>query len=302
MAIRPDEVGYEVAYSLLMKVFIFGLGYSALHISRALQRAGCEIASTVRSRAKADGLIQTGIAARVFSSDHLDEQIAKDVGSSDAILVSVPPGELGDPVFAAFSGRIAEAPNLRWLGYLSTVGVYGDHAGDWVDERTATKSVKGRSQLRIEAEKDWLAVGAHIFRLSGIYGPGRNQLVQIAEGTARRIIKPGQVFNRIHVADIVAVIEASLAAPRPGAIYNVSDDEPAPPQDVVEFASKLCGLDPPPGIPFEKADLSPMARSFYNENRRVRNTLIREELGATLNYPTYREGLAALRAAGEGPG
>jgi len=145
-------------------------------------------------------------------------------------------------------------------------------------------------------------VGAHIFRLSGIYGPGRNQLVQIAEGTARRIIKPGQVFNRIHVADIVAVIEASLAAPRPGAIYNVSDDEPAPPQDVVEFASKLCGLDPPPGIPFEKADLSPMARSFYNENRRVRNTLIREELGATLNYPTYREGLAALRAAGEGPG
>ncbi|GAB6999080.1 SDR family oxidoreductase [Bradyrhizobium sp. 17-4] len=289
-------------YSARMKVLVFGLGYSALHISYALQRAGCEVTATVRSRAKAIGLIQARIAARVFSSDHIDEQIAEDVRSSDAVLVSVPPGECGDPVLESFSGYIAEASKLRWVGYLSTVAVYGDQAGGWVDERTATEPGKGRSRLRVHAEKDWLALGSHVFRLAGIYGPGRNQLAQLAAGTARRIIKPGQVFNRIHVADIVAVIEASLAKPRPGGIYNVCDNEPAPPQDVVEYASKLCGLDPPPGIPFEKADLSPMARSFYNENRRVRNALIREELGVNLNYPTYREGLAALRASGEGPG
>ncbi len=141
----------------------------------------------------------------------------------------------------------------------------------------------------------------HIFRLSGIYGPGRNQLAQLAAGTARRIVKPGQIFNRIHVADIAAVIEASLARPRPGGIYNVTDNEAAPPQDVVAFAAKLCGVEPPPEIPFESAQLSPMARSFYSESRRIRNALIREELGVTLRYPTYREGLIALRALGEGP-
>ena len=151
------------------------------------------------------------------------------------------------------------------------------------------------------AEQAWLALGAHVFRLSGIYGPGRNQLVQLASGTARRIVKPGQTFNRIHVADIAAVIEASLARPRPGGIYNVTDNEPAPPQDVVAFAARLCGLEPPAEIPFERAELSPMAKSFYSENRRVRNALIREELGVTLTYPTYREGLTALRALGDGP-
>jgi len=210
-------------------------------------------------------------------------------------------------VLASFAGRIAAASNLRWVGYLSTVGVYGDHAGGWVDEATPLGAGKQRSQNRVTAERDWLALGAghkfavQIFRLAGIYGPGRNQLVQLASGTARRIVKPGQTFNRIHVADIAAVIEASLARSRPGGIYNVTDNEPAPPQDVVAFAARLCGLEPPAEIPFERAELSPMAKSFYSENRRVRNALIRDELGVTLNYPTYREGLTALRAQGEGP-
>jgi nucleoside-diphosphate-sugar epimerase len=284
-----------------MKLLVFGLGFSALHVVQRLQASGAQVTATVRSRAKADGLAQRGITARVFSPEHVNAEIAQDIAASDAILVSVPPGESGDPVLASFADRIAAAPNLRWVGYLSTVGVYGDHAGNWVDETTPTTSGRGRSRNRITAEQAWLALGAHVFRLSGIYGPGRNQLVQLAAGTARRIIKPGQIFNRIHVADIAAVIEASLARPRPGGIYNVTDNEPAPPQDVVAFAARLCGLEPPAEIPYELAGLSPMARSFYSENRRVRNDLIREELAVTLNYPTYREGLTALRASGDGP-
>lgn len=284
-----------------MKLLVFGLGFSALHAAQRLQLSGAQVTATVRSRAKADGLAQAGITARVFSPEHADAEIADDIAASDAILVSVPPGESGDPVLASFADRITAAPK-RWIGYLSTVGVYGDHGGGWVDETTPTMPGKGRSRLRTAAEQEWLALGAHVFRLAGIYGPGRNQLVQLASGTARRIVKPGQTFNRIHVADIAAVIEASLARPRPGGIYNVTDNEPAPPQDVVAFAAKLCGLEPPAEIPFERAELSPMARSFYSENRRVRNALIREELGVALNYPTYREGLTALRALGDGPG
>jgi nucleoside-diphosphate-sugar epimerase len=284
-----------------MNLLVFGLGFSASHVAQRLQVSGAQVTATVRSRAKADGLAQAGITARLFSAEHADAQIMEDIAASDAILVSIPPGESGDPVLASFAAAIAAAPNLRWVGYLSTVGVYGDHAGNWVDETTPTAPGKGRSRLRTAAEQAWLALGAHVFRLSGIYGPGRNQLVQLASGTARRIVKPGQTFNRIHVADIAAVVAASLARPRPGGIYNVTDNEPAPPQDVVAFAAKLCGLEPPPEIPFEHAELSPMARSFYSENRRVRNALIREELGVTLNYPTYREGLTALRALGDGP-
>jgi len=285
-----------------MKLLVFGLGFSALHVAQRLQLSEVEVTATVRSRAKAEGLAQAGITARVFSPEITDAQIAQDIAASDAILISVPPGESGDPVLASFAARIAAAPNLRWIGYLSTVGVYGDHAGNWVDETTPTTSGEARLRIRTAAEQAWLTLGAHVFRLSGIYGPGRNQLVQLASGTARRIVKPGQIFNRIHVADIAAVIEASLARPRPGGIYNVTDNEPAPPQDVVAFAAKLCGLEPPAEIPFERAELSPMARSFYSENRRVRNALIREELGVTLLYPTYREGLTALRALGDGPG
>jgi nucleoside-diphosphate-sugar epimerase len=284
-----------------MKVLVFGLGYSALHISQRLRSIGCEVTATVRTRSKAETLAAHGIDGQVFSQERMNARIAEEIRTSEAILVSIPPGEHGDPVLASFSADIFDGPKLRWIGYLSTVGVYGDHAGGWVDENTPALPGQARTRLRLQAEQAWIALGARIFRLSGIYGPDRNQLVQLAAGTARRVVKPGQIFNRIHVADIAAVIEAALMKSRPGGIYNVSDDEPAPPQDVVEFAATLCGLEPPPAIPFEDAALSAMARSFYNESRRVRNSLLRHELGVILKYPTYREGLTALRAAGEGP-
>src|ERR1700709_993230 len=195
-----------------MKLLVFGLGFSALHAAQRLQEAGAQVTATVRTRTKAENLAQ-GITARIFSSDHADTEIAQDIADSNAVLVAVPPGEFGGPVGASFGDRIAAAPNLRWIGYLSTVGVYGDHGGGWVDETTPTTSGEARLRTRATAEQAWLALGAHVFRLSGIYGPGRNQLVQLASGTARRIVKPGQTFNRIHVADIAAVIGASIERP-----------------------------------------------------------------------------------------
>ena len=229
-----------------------------------------------------------------------EDAIARDLASSDAVLVSIPPGAAGDPVLAAFGETIAAAPHLRWIGYLSTIGVYGDHAGGWVDEATPPRPVSARSRERVAAEEAWASLGrasgkaVQVFRLAGIYGPGRSALDKLADGTAKRLVKPGQVFNRIHVDDIAAVLAASLDRPRAGAIYNVTDDEPAAAQDVVAHAAELAGVPPPPEIPFEEAELTPMARSFYGENKRVRNALIRDELGVRLAYPTYREGLAAI--------
>jgi nucleoside-diphosphate-sugar epimerase len=290
-----------------MKFFVFGYGYTAHYAAGRLRNAGAQVTATVRSREKADRLAEIGITARLFSADHVDEALRADIAASEAILVSIPPEPAGDPVLKVFADAIATASKLRWIGYLSTIGVYGDHAGNWVDETTPTAPATERSRRREQAEQDWLALGAghaaavQIFRLPGIYGPGRNQLAQLAAGTARRIVKPGQVFNRIHVEDIAAVMAASLARPHAGAIYNVTDDEPAPPQDVIAFAARLCGVEPPPEIPFSTAELSPMARSFFSESKRVRNDLIRCELGVRLRYPTFREGLTALRAGGEGP-
>jgi nucleoside-diphosphate-sugar epimerase len=290
-----------------MKLFIFGLGYSAKHIAQRLAADGAQIMGTVRSQEKAEQLSGSGFAVRSFAALERDQAVARDLAQSDAVLVSVPPGTQQDPALQVYRDDLAKAPNLRWIGYLSTVGVYGDHGGAWVDEATVPTPTDDRSRRRLGVEREWLGFGEahripiHIFRLSGIYGPGRNQLVQLAEGKARRIVKPGQVFNRIHVADIAQMVEASLRRPRAGAVYNGADNEPAPPQDVLSFAAELCGVEPPPEIPFESADLTPMSRSFFSESKRVRNRLLREELGITLLYPTYREGLTALRAAGDGP-
>ncbi len=229
-----------------------------------------------------------------------EDAIARDLAASDAVLVSVPPGAFGDPVLATFRDALASAPRLRWIGYLSTIGVYGDHGGRWVDEATQPRPVSARSRERVTAEDAWLALGrdsgkaVQVFRLAGIYGPGRSAFDKLADGTAKRLVKPGQVFNRIHVDDIATVLAASLDRQRAGAVYNVTDDEPAPPQDVVACAAQLAGVPPPPEVPFERAELTPMARSFYGENKRVRNALIRDELGVRLAYPTYREGLASL--------
>ncbi len=265
---------------------------------------GHQVSGTVRSRAKAAAL--SGIAVRRFGPDGHDAEIESDISACDALLVSVPPDADGDPAFRAFSKSIAAAPNLRWIGYLSTIGVYGDHQGEWIDERTPVNPIHTRSRHRVLAEQEWLSLGkasdksVQIFRLAGIYGPGRNQLVQLAQGTAKRIVKPGQVFNRVHVEDIAQILEASVQRPCSGGVYNVTDNEPAPPQDVVAFAAQLCGRAPPPEIRFEDAELTEMGRSFYAENKRVRNRRTHEELGVRLSYPTYREGLTALSARGDG--
>ncbi len=199
------------------------------------------------------------------------------------------------------AGDLERCGSLAWAGYLGTTGVYGDRGGDWVDEASPVAPSMPRTRRRAVAEGRWLASGlpVHLFRLAGIYGPGpgRNALDAVRAGSARRIVKPGQMFGRVHVDDIVAVLRASIARPNPGAIYNVADDEPAPPQDVVTHACALLGVAPPPEIPIEEAELSPMAESFYADNRRIDNTRIKEELGVVLRYPSYREGLSALLAA-----
>lgn len=288
-----------------MRLFVFGLGFSAQTFIHELSSTWSHVAGTVRQQDKAERLRLKGIEAYALGEAGGEEAIAHVIRQADAILVSTPVSAEGDPTLSRFKETIATAAHAKWIGYLSTTGVYGDHGGAWIDE-TASLNPKSRaSQQRVEAEQAWLALGretgvpVQVFRLTGIYGPGRNALVNLAKNTARRIIKPGQVFNRIHVADIAQVLAASLHRPRARAIYNVSDDEPAPQQDVVEYAARLAGIEPPPAIAFEDADLLPTARSFYSENKRVSNGLIKEEFGLRLRYPTYREGLQALHAAGE---
>ncbi len=279
------------------RLFCFGLGMSALALARRLAPEGFAVAGTCRTEAKAVELRKHGIGAFVFGGDRpLDADAL--VGTTH-LLLSVPPGETGDPVLTAHGRDIkALAPALRWAGYLSTTGVYGDRGGDWVDEASPLAPTTERGRRRLTAERGWAALGLplHIFRLAGIYGPGRNQLRTVLDGTAKRIVKPGQVFSRIHVDDIAAVLAASIVKPNPGAAYNVCDDEPAPPHEVVACAAQLLGRELPPEIAFGDADLTPMARSFYEESKRVSNRRIREELGVALLYPTYREGLRALLA------
>lgn len=290
-----------------MNLFVFGLGYTALHlIRRHRDRFGC-VAGTVRSAEKAQALAQEGIAARLFAPGHLDPAIGDDLGRADLLLVSIAPGETGDPVLSAYGQAIASAARPAWIGYLSTIGVYGDHGGAWIDETTPASPTTARARSRVAAEAGWLALAeeagkaACVLRLGGIYGPGRNALADLKAGTARRIVKPGQVFNRTHVDDIAAAVLASAGRPDGPRLVNVTDDEPAPAQDVVAYAASLAGVAPPPEIAFETAELSPMAKSFYGNNRRVSNARLRGDLGVKLAYPTYREGLHALRQAGEGP-
>ncbi|AWN42089.1 SDR family oxidoreductase [Methylobacterium durans] len=284
-----------------MNLFVFGLGFSARHFAQRERARFAAIRATVTDPDKAHAIeAETGFSVRAFGPDADDPRIAGDLADTDVLLISAPPGPGGDTVLARYAGAI-RASRIGWIGYLSTIGVYGDQAGAWIDESTQADPRSARSKERLAVERAWLALGAEtgkpvqVFRLSGIYGPGRNPFVKLREGKAQRIIKAGQVFNRIHVDDIASALAASLDRPRHGAIYNVTDDEPAPPQVVTEHAAELAGLPLPPAIDFETADLSPMARSFYGENKRVRNRLLRDELGVALRYPTYREGLAALR-------
>ncbi len=288
-----------------MNLFVFGLGYTALQFIQLHGHRFTTVGGTVRSAEKVKVIKDKGIQACRFNGKDFDPAILQHLESVEALLISVPPAEGRDSVLEQFSEAIAAAPRLRWVGYLSTVGVYGDAGGAWVDETTPPNPATARARQRIAAERRWLELGAsvpfavQIFRLAGIYGPGRNALVKVADGTAKRIIKPGQVFNRIHTEDIAQVLMASIERPSRNAIYNVADDEPGPPQDVIAYAAELLGREPPPEIPFEEADQTPMARAFYEDNKRVRNTRIKSELGVRLRYPTYRDGLQGLLLGGE---
>ncbi|MEL7177117.1 MAG: SDR family oxidoreductase [Pseudomonadota bacterium] len=275
----------------------FGHGYSARALTRLLLPEGWAVIGTTRSEEKAETLRSEGVDPLVWPSADMTDALAR----ATHLLISAGPDEHGDPVLAQMADKIvAKAPDLEWAGYLSTTGVYGDHNGGWVDESAALTPATKRGQLRVEAEAQWQAIPdlpLHIFRLAGIYGPGRGPFSKVRNGTARRIIKKGQVFSRTHVEDIAQILHASINKPNPGAAYNVCDDDPAPPQDVIAYAAKLLGLPIPEAIDFDKAEMSPMARSFYAESKKVSNKRIKEELGVDLIYPNYRAGLQALLKA-----
>jgi nucleoside-diphosphate-sugar epimerase len=283
------------------KLFCFGLGYSAIALAETLLAEGWGVAGTCRAAEKQADFARRGVEALLFESDRpLVESAFEGVTH---VLQSIPPGAEGDPVLAMHGAMLARRRQIRWFGYLSTTGVYGDRGGDWVEEHDDLQPTGDRGRRRVAAEVGWSrllyaeGLPLHVFRLAGIYGPGRSALDSLRAGTAKRVIKPGQVFSRIHVADIVQVLHASMARPNAGSVYNVCDDDPAPPWEVVEYAAELLGIPAPPAVPFEQAELSDMARSFYDDNKRVRNERIKRELGVQLMYPSYREGLRALSSS-----
>ena len=283
------------------RFFIFGAGYSGKAFARANgQRV--PISGTTRAPEKFATLRSAGIEPLQFDGA-LSPELSDALARTTHLVVSVAPDEAGDPVLNAAGDALRrKMPALEWIGYLSTVGVYGDHGGAWVDETSDCRPVSKRSVMRVAAEQEWLRLGreigkpAAVLRLSGIYGPGRNALANLEEGTARRLVKPGQVFNRIHCDDIAGALWL-LADKTLGGIFNVTDDEPAPPQDVVAYAAGLMGVEPPPEIPFETAQLSPMARSFYGENKRVANKAIKAA-GYRFRFPNYRVSLERMWAEG----
>ncbi len=276
-----------------MKLFVFGFGYTSQRFVDLFGEMFTTISGTVREADKRDALRACGLDVCLF--DPSDNTLRAHIADADVILVSVPPGRTGDPVLAAFSLDVAASTATRVI-YLSTIGVYGNHDGAWIDEDTPLAPQAERAQARIAAEQHWRnLVGDRlsILRLAGIYGPGRSPLTKLRNGTARRIVKSGQVFNRIHVDDAARAIKAAVALPYGGA-WNVCDDEPAPPQDVVTYAASLMKLTPPPEQDFATAEMTPMGRSFYAASNRVSNARLKNELGVTLAFPTYREGLSSL--------
>jgi nucleoside-diphosphate-sugar epimerase len=283
-----------------IRLFVFGLGYSACRFAAAMRGRAEWIGGTVRTIEKAVELAaEPAVRPYVFDGRSPGVGVSEALKVATHLVVSIPPGERGDPVLAEHRQTLRAAAGLKWVGYLSTVGVYGDRGGDWVDEATPPRPVSERGKRRAAAEAAWREVAAErglplaLCRIAGIYGPGRNAFVHLSEGKGHRIVKPDQVFNRIHVDDIVAALASAIAKDAAG-VFNLADDEPAPPQDVIGFAAGLMGIDPPSEVPFDQADLPPMARSFYGENKRVSNRRTKQALGVSLRYPTYREGLAAM--------
>jgi nucleoside-diphosphate-sugar epimerase len=294
----PERKANIMQPSSVPRLFCFGLGFSPLAFVDLVGPESWHIAGTTRGAEKAAALRAKGIETFLFDRGRpLDDATAALAGTTH-LLTAVPPDAEGDPVLDHHGGDIAALmPDLKWVGYLSTTGVYGDHDGAWVDETTPLQPTGRRQKQRAAAEEAWLAlwrehgVPVHLFRLAGIYGPGRSALDAVRSGTARRIDKPGQVFSRIHVEDIASVLRASVDKPDPGAAYNLCDDNPAPGHEVTAYACELLGVEPPPLVPFEQAELSPMAASFYADNKKVRNDRIKSDLGVTLKYPDYRQAL-----------
>lgn len=290
-----------------MHMVILGCGYSGTAIAEAALAVGATVAGTARTKEKTKLLDERGIRGMVFDGNALSAGLITELAQATHLVQSIPPGLGGDPLLNLTRGRLRElCPRLEWIGYLSTVGVYGDAAGGWVDEDTHVNPKPGRSQERVEAETAWLAEGkaaqvpVAVLRLAGIYGPGRNAFVNLARGSARRIVKKDQVFNRIRVEDIAGVT-LFLAEANQAGTFNVTDDEPAPPQDVITYAALLMGVEPPPEQPFETTDMTPMARSFYGANKKVSNRRIRD-IGYEFRFPDYRTSLQNLWSAFGGKG
>ncbi|WP_420960184.1 SDR family oxidoreductase [Brucella sp. IR073] len=282
-----------------MRLFLFGAGYSAKAFARKMKGEAERIDGTTRHEENFAALEEAGIAPLLFGGEATSPAMPDRLVGSTHVVISISPGETGDPAVAAVTQALQRPGNsIRWIGYLSTVGVYGDHGGEWVDETAPCKPTSRRSRERVEAEQAWTdlcqrhGIPLAILRLSGIYGPGRNAFVNLERGTARRIVKQDQVFNRIHVEDIAGVLRF-LARSDTGGVFNVTDSEPSPPQDVVAYAAELMGVTPPPEVPFETAELTAMARSFYSENKRVSNARIRG-LGYEFAYPDYRTAFSAM--------
>jgi nucleoside-diphosphate-sugar epimerase len=272
-----------------MQLLAFGCGYVGTALAKRLALRGVGTLGTTRTDEGVTALARQGIAAIRWPGGELSPS------DGTAWLISVPPDERGCPVFRSFRDKAGAA---FWIGYLSTTGVYGDLGGGWAFEASPRNPQSREAMNRARAEDEWLSKGAHIFRLPGIYGPGRSQIERVREPGARRIVKPGQVFSRAHRDDIAEALELSITHPRPGAVYNICDDESAPADEVLAYAALLLGVDPPPAVAYEDANLSPAAQRFYAECKRVSNAQVKAELGWLPQYPTYREGLAAcLQAA-----
>jgi len=280
------------------RLFCFGLGFSAMALAERLLPQGWDVSGTVRG--EQDEGKTKNISVCSFEGSHPTPEISEAISRATHLLITIPPQPSGDVVLENFAEEISKARHLQWIGYISSTGVYGDAQGEWVDESSPLLASTDHNLRRIEVEAAWLKLGQDqglpvmIFRSVGIYGVGRNLLVSVRQGRARRIDKPGLVFSRIHSEDLAQTLEASMKNPQPGEIYNVSDDCPSPPAEAVEYACSLLGVEPPPLVPYEKADLSPTARGFYITNKRISNKKIKRELGVKLRYPDYRSGLSAL--------
>jgi hypothetical protein len=290
------------------RLFCFGYGYSCEYLARALRPHGWEIAGTTRDSEKKEVMEGSGVETFLFTGDRSLVDARQFLAGTTHLLISTPPDDRGDPAFLHHGDDVTAIAGLRWAGYLSSTSVYGDREGGWVEEESELRPNSKRGSRREKAEAQWLSLykddnfPVHIFRLAGIYGPGRSALDSVRAGVARRIDKPGHAFSRVHIDDIVQALLASMEKPNPGRVYNVCDDEAAPSHKLIARACEMLGLPVPALIPYEQADLAPMARSFYSDNKRVRNQRLKEELGVKLKYPDFRSGLeACLEAEGAAP-